>query len=207
MENLSTKENILYSALQLFLVNGFNGVSINNIIQKANVSKGALYHYFKNKDDLFITIINTFFFQEIDNFEKILENEKKDFDKQLFLIFRGSIDMYHLIEEQTQFSSSAQKYNGYYKLFFDSISLFPELHEKFQYFYTNFEIQIIKILNQAKKNEKIKKDINMKTIAFQIIAGIEGTMIMKTLDLNIDLEEKIMELYKSINLLLKKDCD
>ncbi len=54
--NLSNKTvlNILDSAIELFNTNGYAGTSISDISKKANLSKGILYHYFKNKDELYL---------------------------------------------------------------------------------------------------------------------------------------------------------
>ena len=50
----STKlQKILTSAKQLFATNGFKDVSLDKIAAQAGVSKGAIFHHFKNKLDLF----------------------------------------------------------------------------------------------------------------------------------------------------------
>ncbi len=45
---------IVESAIELFNINGYAGTSISDISKKANLSKGILYHYFKNKDELYL---------------------------------------------------------------------------------------------------------------------------------------------------------
>ena len=47
------KENIVRSACKEFLDYGFAEASLRVIAEKAGVTKGAVYSYFKNKDELF----------------------------------------------------------------------------------------------------------------------------------------------------------
>ncbi len=47
-----TRERIMSTALRLFAERGFSAVSIEEIAQAAGVTKGAVYHWFTDKDDL-----------------------------------------------------------------------------------------------------------------------------------------------------------
>jgi AcrR family transcriptional regulator len=47
-----TRERILAEALRLFAAHGFARVSVEEIADAAGVTKGAVYHWFTDKDDL-----------------------------------------------------------------------------------------------------------------------------------------------------------
>lgn len=47
-----TRRRILEAAFTEFYKNGFQGGSINRIVEEAGATKGALFHHFKNKNDL-----------------------------------------------------------------------------------------------------------------------------------------------------------
>ena len=49
------KTRILDVSKKEFSAHGFEGASYNKIIQKIGISKGSMYYYFENKEDLFIT--------------------------------------------------------------------------------------------------------------------------------------------------------
>ena len=51
------REQILDGAHRVFMRLGFDASSMNDITREAGVSKGTLYVYFKNKEDLFAAII------------------------------------------------------------------------------------------------------------------------------------------------------
>lgn len=52
-----TKENILMTALHLFAKNGYEAVSTSNIADELGMTKGALYKHYKNKRDIFDSIV------------------------------------------------------------------------------------------------------------------------------------------------------
>lgn len=51
------REQILEVALRLFARRGLIGTKLSMIAQETRISQGLLYHYFKSKDELFITLI------------------------------------------------------------------------------------------------------------------------------------------------------
>lgn len=52
-----TKENILISALHLFAQNGYEAVSVSDIAGVLGITKGAIYKHYKNKRDIFDSIV------------------------------------------------------------------------------------------------------------------------------------------------------
>ena len=53
------REQILEAASEEFGTRGFEGASINRIIDKAGISKGAAYYYFDDKSDLYVTALQS----------------------------------------------------------------------------------------------------------------------------------------------------
>ena len=51
----SLKTRILDVSKEEFGAHGYEGASYNKIIQKIGISKGSMYYYFENKEDLFLT--------------------------------------------------------------------------------------------------------------------------------------------------------
>ena len=60
MENKSkdnSKEQILEAAMKVFVKNGFSETRMDDIAENSGLSKGAIYHHYKSKKDLFICLI------------------------------------------------------------------------------------------------------------------------------------------------------
>lgn len=49
----ATRDQLVVIATGLFAAHGYDGASIDAVLQEAGVSKGALYHHFKGKEALF----------------------------------------------------------------------------------------------------------------------------------------------------------
>jgi AcrR family transcriptional regulator len=48
-----TRETLLAAARDLFAANGFQATRTEEIVQRAGLTRGALYHHFRDKEDLF----------------------------------------------------------------------------------------------------------------------------------------------------------
>ncbi|WP_347551994.1 TetR/AcrR family transcriptional regulator [Pseudalkalibacillus hwajinpoensis] len=55
---MDTQERIKETALTLFARNGFEGTSLSDIASGVGIKKPSLYAHFKNKEDLFLSVIH-----------------------------------------------------------------------------------------------------------------------------------------------------
>ena len=53
-----TRSRILEAAVKQFSINGYNKASVDNICEQAGVSKGAFYHHFQTKQDVFLALLD-----------------------------------------------------------------------------------------------------------------------------------------------------
>ncbi|MDX6739455.1 TetR/AcrR family transcriptional regulator [Actinocorallia sp. A-T 12471] len=56
----ATRTSIMDSALALFQAQGFDGTSIREIVDRADLTKGAFYHHFATKEELLWEIQNSY---------------------------------------------------------------------------------------------------------------------------------------------------
>src|SRR6202035_4012110 len=57
-EDSAKRRQIVQGARSIFLAQGFDAASMNDIAKAAGVSKGTLYVYFDNKEQLFEAIVH-----------------------------------------------------------------------------------------------------------------------------------------------------
>ncbi|WP_138295515.1 TetR/AcrR family transcriptional regulator [Clostridium sp. BSD2780061688st1 E8] len=53
-----TREKIIAAALEEFGERGYEGATLNTICQNHDISKGLIYHNFKNKDDIYLHCVS-----------------------------------------------------------------------------------------------------------------------------------------------------
>tara|TARA_R110000868_G_scaffold368227_2_gene631230 strand:+ start:1418 stop:1993 length:576 start_codon:yes stop_codon:yes gene_type:complete len=140
----SKKKQILDSASHLFSTQGYERTSISQIVNEAKVSKGLVYHHFKNKEELLREIIkgsndvllsiNTEIDKTLSPEEKLvelinkifhqLENEKDFFRFNLTIMFQPSLRsvIHDLLEQRSMFL-----YNSVFSIFQNKGVEDPEL--------------------------------------------------------------------------------
>jgi AcrR family transcriptional regulator len=70
MKTKNVADEVLRAALELFAEQGYANTSVQQIVQAAGVTKGAMYHYFTSKDDLLFAI-----------YERMLSLQKRRLDE------------------------------------------------------------------------------------------------------------------------------
>lgn len=190
----TNKENIQNVALKLFLAKGYN-VGINEIIEKANTSKGAFYHHYKSKEQLFVEIIERFFFSCLDEFESIesldltFEDKILQFVEMVFIPFK---------EIKKQFGEN-NPVN-----FLNIFSEYPKnkiLHRNSKLFYKRIIVFLEHICTSAVKEKEITKNIDVQTLSLHIVMLIDGA-IVDSLLIFTNFDEAREECLKAIKQLL-----
>jgi TetR/AcrR family transcriptional regulator len=110
-EKLRQRQEMLASALELFSEKGYHNVSMHEIAEKAEFAIGTLYHFFKNKEDLYRALI----LEQADKFHDALtkaieepddEIEKlRNYVKAKGEVFRGNVSIIRLYFAETQGAS------------------------------------------------------------------------------------------------------
>jgi AcrR family transcriptional regulator len=67
-----TRSRILEAAVKQFSVNGYNKASVDSICEQAGVSKGAFYHHFQTKQDVFLALLDGW----LQVFDQVVEASK-----------------------------------------------------------------------------------------------------------------------------------
>ncbi|PAE94012.1 TetR/AcrR family transcriptional regulator [Shouchella clausii] len=93
------KKKIISAARNLFQTKGFSETSMNQIIEAAQSSKGNLYHHFKNKENLFVYILEEDANQWLKDWK--IEAEKKQNNSNHILytlsefVAKSSVNLYY----------------------------------------------------------------------------------------------------------------
>ena len=69
------KNQILEAAFKVFINKGYSKTTMDDIVKVSGLSKGALYHYYNSKKDLFLSLIDHW---EVYTFNNFYNKESKD---------------------------------------------------------------------------------------------------------------------------------
>ncbi|HWA05284.1 MAG TPA: TetR/AcrR family transcriptional regulator [Ignavibacteria bacterium] len=93
-ESEETKERIIEAALYIFLEKGFSETSIEDIVKPLNLTRGAFYWHFKDKDEVFKSIIQKEHSQRLESLNSI-RFESPDEKTQLKQVMANIIDTFY----------------------------------------------------------------------------------------------------------------
>ena len=99
--SLETQERILTAANTLFSSNGYEKTGVSQICQAAGVSKGAFYHHFPSKHNIFMTLLQQWL-EKLDKIFLAIETTSEDVPAAIHAM-AASTDMI-LTESQGQLS-------------------------------------------------------------------------------------------------------
>ena len=134
---LKKLENIRKAALELFTAHGFDKVSMDEIAEKANVSKVTIYKYFPSKDNLYSEVINLWIDETLSDVEAVLNSDMDFFSKLRFMLtaqtasdsLAGFDTLYQVWENEEARSGIQQRLNRLMKTFYDEGQQKGLIHE------------------------------------------------------------------------------
>ena len=72
-----TRQAILESAMDIFYEKGYSKTTFDEIAKRINLTKGAVYWYFRNKPDIVAALINEFVQKHIKRLEDFRAGKKE----------------------------------------------------------------------------------------------------------------------------------
>lgn len=165
-----TKEFIIDKAFKLFLAHNYEGVSISQLSSAIGMTKGALYHHFKNKEEIFKSVVDKYLIfpgviAEIEsvNLYEYIQLSIAHAEKIIRSLFKNT---YTPFDFMSLSADAFRHYPGY-----------TEIKVKF----INKEIEKTKIvLKNAIKSGEIRKDINVSIVASNFLSfnmGLAGSIV------------------------------
>jgi len=88
------RDRLINAAVSVFSKNGFYKASMDDIAAEAKVAKGTLYYYFKNKSELFKTVVVEGINFLTDDLVKIVNNSNDSIENIIRSLIKKNIDFY-----------------------------------------------------------------------------------------------------------------
>lgn len=196
---METRELIIQKSFILFLKHGIKEVSINEIIKSCELSKGAFYHHFESKEQVYLEVLNRFFFfyfkkQNVYYSVDIPLTEKLDRFEKSFL------GPYEEIAGLLQ----ADQLTAYFRFLFQAVSNYEQLRKRVNIHFYRKGYYLYQILEIAKEVGEIKASINSETAARQLLTMLIGETILDGIYTLEALKENIHTIIFNYYSLIKK---
>lgn len=178
VDEMNTRERILIAAYQEMHLNGFQSSGLSQILDRAGVTKGAMYHHFKNKSELGHAVID-----EIIN-DQMLQgyiNPVEAFDNPIDgieALITGAGCMFTLkdIELGCPLNNLAQ----------EMAPVDEEFRQKLNSIYERWIDYMQSKLVQGQKDGFVKNDIDCYQMAVLIVATLEGCLSAAKVSQNLE---------------------
>ncbi|WMM24936.1 TetR/AcrR family transcriptional regulator [Tissierella sp. MB52-C2] len=160
-KNLLTRQRIIDSAIVEFGTNSYAEASLNAICKIGNISKGIIYHYFKDKDELYLVCVSECFHALttfLNNGETVFCKFEEDMKRYL--------DMRHEFFDE----------NPYYSNIFANAVLQPPKHliEEIKKRKVELDTLNVNYYKSALQNVNLKNDISVEDAIEYFLIFQEG---------------------------------
>ena len=190
------KEHILKTSLLLFLQKSYKDVTMKEIVEKTGLSKGAFYHYFKSKEELFKDISNLFMSMGVIDYSKFPQDSLNKFYKSYVnyvgLSFRN---MFEMLGSPDDGKSSF----NFFLIMFEAVSRFPEFLE-FELAQYNKSVEAwMHVIKKAKETGEIRTISSDKDLADLFLYCTDGVFIrFVNSDKNVSYETELLMAFNTI---------
>ena len=101
-DGVATREKILDAAQDLILDRGYVGMTVEHVLDRVGITKGAFFHHFKTKDDLAKALLQRFADRDARIYNETRERAEKLSDdplQQMLIFIRLFEDMFGELKE------------------------------------------------------------------------------------------------------------
>jgi AcrR family transcriptional regulator len=177
------RRRILKAAREAFAENGWDQTSMDDIAQKLGASRGGLYLYFRNKEEIFSAIT-------------------KEWQEQLDELLRSSFSNRELVDGADILFETVS-FSHYLPINFDFIAQAthnPLLGQLLKTYYEAHVATIADFIEEQRAKGRIRPEIEARSVAIRIFALFNGLMI--NVLLGVDKSEMKREWVRSLGQLI-----
>lgn len=168
------RNHILLSAQHCFAKKGYHITSMDQLVQHSGLSRGAIYNYFKSKEEIYLELMKGIVTREIEPIESQIKNLPTKLEKIAYLF-----DHYYQLEPMCE----EQKEAFFVQLDFqlsaprnpDMMTILDELHK-------NMKFELVKrILQEGKEAGELKSNIHVDIYTHMFWSFIDAANMQRIL--------------------------
>ncbi|CAM1352434.1 TetR/AcrR family transcriptional regulator [Tenacibaculum crassostreae] len=166
------REKIVNQAFKLFLHKGYKKTSLADIIDATQLSKGAIYHHFKSKYEIYLATLDEYFFKLYTDIS--INDDNASFLERIKKRFLFFIDLIDFVEQLN--AENTYPIRRYFQFQLESEED-DIIREKITETLKSFQKEIDKIIEQAIQQKEINILLPASVITQQLVGMIEGIAI------------------------------
>ncbi len=167
-----TKELIVKAAIKEMSEKGYSSTRLSDIAKRANVTRGAIYHYYENKSAILYDI-HTKNKERVNSMLLAFESKLESPIEKMKNIY---MDIFNRFEEDEEFRQIEELF---FKIEFATIIKEDnELRSRFNKDIQDYQKRIIRIVKTAQKEGYFRSDISAKNISLTIISFYFGLTML-----------------------------
>jgi TetR/AcrR family transcriptional repressor of nem operon len=192
-----SKNQILQTALKLFLEKSYKAVTFQELKEKTGFSQGAFFYYFKNKQEIFEAVMDMY----IERFAAV------DFTQLPQTSLRNFLDAYFPEVKRIRsgfFAPEPTFAANHYSLVFEALRLIPDFKSKVNRHEDKAIAAWVRIVETARINREIKTVLPDEQLARLFIDTSHGIVINLIMtDNTIAIEKETLAAWNNLYLLIK----
>ncbi len=170
-----TREHILKTAFKLFFRKGFKEVTMSELVKATDLSKGAFYHYFSSKEELYDKTLERFLISYLKNYN-VKYNDSMTLRENLKSVF----GIYTNITEKIIHADSKDHVEGLssYLIFIERALKKPEFLDQVTAFNKSYIENLTKWILNAQEKGEIKANLDAAVLSLHLSALIKGLLAL-----------------------------
>lgn len=166
------RQQLLESAAKCFAQHGYRGTTTAMIAAEAGISEPIIYRHFKNKQDLFVALIEKVADEVFSNWQKATQNASSPLEKLQVLMYQNP-------------ATSDPNTAGVYRLLFHASTETsePAIQEAIHRHYERYVNSLAAVMSEAQQSGQIRDDVPAEWLAWQIIHAAVGFAMVKPLNI------------------------
>ncbi len=167
-----TRKAIVEASTRLFTKRGYHGTSVSQIAEATGLTKGALYWYFKGKEDLFLTVLDCIrdkwqntIMSRVEASQSVIQKLEQLFDATSEMVATGEspCSMYLFLV-----SAGAQQE-------------MREFEDAIKAAYAGYVESLADTIRAGQEDGEINRDVDAQSVAVGIIGCLEGVVLQARL--------------------------
>ncbi len=160
-----TRHLLIAGAFREFCAAGYSGTNINRIVDKANITKGALYYYFKSKKELALAVVDDIVIARLESqWLGPLQKGGDPVDTLQGIILGGG--------------AGRTRWSGQAKLWLEMMSMGGEFRQRLQGASNTLLSTITESLQRGRDNGQVRSDVDPGRVAQDIMTHLIGCRVL-----------------------------